>query len=474
MRETIKNNSVIGKLPPQALELEEAILGGLMLDDNAYMKIVDVLKPEMFYRDNHQKVFNAICQLFKNSDPIDMLTVTSTLRKMGELEMVGGMYFLTELTDKVSSSANIEYHARIVMQKFIQRELIRVSTEAIQNAYEDSSDILELMEQTQTALFNLNNTQNNKQIRSTAQTVPDRILEYHRKSENGLTGLGSGFAEIDKITGGWQKSDLIILAARPAMGKTALSIQIAKNAAITHDSPVVVFSLEMSEIQLTDRLISSETGIYQDKLLKRELNDYDFERLNNGTKNLIKAKIFIDDTPALAIASLRSKALRLKQLHNIQLIVIDYLQLMEGGASKGDSREQVISKISRGLKTLAKELNVPVIALSQLSREVEKRNDKRPILSDLRESGSIEQDADQVIFLYRPEYYGVMVDENNESTLGRTDCIFAKNRSGVCDTAKLRFNGAYMKFTDWDGAHVDNPYNGITANTGFDDNKLPW
>jgi len=410
-----------------------------------------ILKTECFYKDNHQKIFNSIKLLYEAKSPIDILTVTAQLRKQGELDMIGGAYYITELTSRVSSAANVKYHSMIIYQKFLQRELIRIGTETINDAYEDTTDVFELIEKNQNSTYSLMANMNGKDIKNIGDLGRSRLLDYKKVSINGLTGLGSGFKSIDSITGGWQKKDLIIIAARPAMGKTAFALQVAKNAAIQHGCAVGVFSLEMSENQLTDRLISSETGIYQDKLLKRQLNQYDFNQLENSTVNLFNSKIFIDDTASLSLNILRSKAVRLKQLHNIGLIVIDYLQLMDGAKdNKNGNREQEISKISRGLKGLAKDLDIPVIALSQLSREVEKRagNSKRPMLSDLRESGSIEQDADSVLFLYRPEYYGISETETGESTLGMCEIIFAKNRSGICDTANLIFNGSVMKFFD--------------------------
>lgn len=442
--------SSLGKLPPQAIDLEETVLGAILLHSDAFLTVVGILSPDAFYRDNHKKIYNAAKILFEKGDPIDMMTVIAQLRKLGELEMVGGAFYITELTNGLIQAANIKKHAMLIYEKYLQREMIRIGTETINSAYEDTTDVFELIEGNQKQVYSLMASQNGKEVRTIAELGVQRLKDYNKKAIDGLTGLGSGFESIDLITGGWQPKDLIILAARPAMGKTALALQIAKNAAIKHETPVAIFSLEMSENQLTDRLISSETGIYQDKLLKRQLNQYDFEQLESKTINLFKAKIFIDDTATLSINTLRSKAIRLKQTAGIGLIVIDYLQLMEGMKEKGQNREQEISKISRGLKALAKDLDIPVIALSQLSRAVEGRpgNSKRPMLSDLRESGSIEQDADSVLFLYRPEYYGIEMDENNESTFGLCEVIFAKNRSGVTDTAKLTFNGALMKFSD--------------------------
>jgi replicative DNA helicase len=443
-------NRGLGKLPPQAPDMEEAVLGAIMLEKEGLLKVIDILSGASFYKNSHSLIYQSILDLFKNNDPINILSVTSKLRKNGALDQVGGAYMITDLTNKVTSSANIEFHARIIQQKFLAREMIRISTEAIINAYSDITDIFELINQTQTQTFNLVSNIQGKDIKPIKKLVAERIEDYKKKTNGSLSGLSSGFGNIDAITGGWQKTDLIIIAARPAMGKTALALQIAKNAAIMENTPVVIFSLEMSEKQLTDRLIASETGIFQEKLVRRQLSEYDFTKLDIGTVNLSNSKMFIDDTSGLFINSIRSKAIRLKQLHNIGLIVVDYLQLMDGVKDKGDNREQVISKISRSLKGLAKDLDIPVIALSQLSRAVESRpgNNKRPMLSDLRESGSIEQDADMVLFMYRPEYYGIEFDEANNSTAGLTEVIFAKNRQGACDTATLNFDGALMKFED--------------------------
>lgn len=441
----------LGKLPPQAVDMEEVVLGAIMLEKNAFFEVISLLKSECFYKDNHQKIFQAAKKLFETNSPIDLLTVTAQLRKQGELEMIGGAYYLTELTDRVVSAANVKHHCMVIYEKYLQRELIRIGTETINDAYDDTTDVFELIDRNQSSTYSLTANLNGKEVKSIGDLGKKRLLDYRKTSINGLTGLSSGFRSIDEITGGWQKKDFIIIAARPAMGKTAFALQVAKNAALKTGSAVAIFSLEMSENQLTDRLISSETGVFQEKLLKRQLTPYDFDMLENSTVNLFESKIFIDDTSALSINTLRSKAVRLKQLHNIGLIVIDYLQLMEGAKdNRNGNREQEISKISRGLKSLAKDLDIPVIALSQLSRAVENRpgHSKRPMLSDLRESGSIEQDADSVMFLYRPEYYGIEYTELNESTTGLCEVIFSKNRSGVCDTANLIFNGAVMKFTD--------------------------
>jgi replicative DNA helicase len=445
--------SGFGKLPPQATDLEEAVLGALMLEKNALTEVIDILKPETFYVEAHQKIFEAIYRLFQKNSPIDLLTVISELRSMGVLEIVGGAYYITQLTDRVVSAANIEYHARIISQKYIQRELIKVSSEIINSAYDETSDIFDLLDHAEKSLFDI--AQNN--LRRDTRKVDDIMreavvtLESLRDRTDSLTGVPSGFTDLDRMTSGWQPSDLVIIAARPAMGKTAFVLSCARNAAVLHDKPVAVFSLEMSSVQLVNRLISGETEIEQEKLRKGNLADHEWEQLHARIGKLTSAPLLIDDTPALNIFEFRAKCRRLKAQYDIQLVIVDYLQLMHGKSDgKGGNREQEIGSISRSLKSVAKELNIPVIALSQLSRAVENRPgaSKRPMLSDLRESGSIEQDADMVLFLYRPEYYGMVEDENGASTVGVGEVIIAKHRNGETGTVKLNFVGKYVKFTD--------------------------
>lgn len=446
-------NGLLGKLPPQALDLEEAVLGALMLEKDALSSVIDVLKPEVFYEIRHQKIFNAIAVLFEKTSPVDILTVVAQLRQQGELEMIGGAYYVTELTNRVASAANIEYHSRIIIQKYIQRELIRISTEVISSAYEDTSDVFDLLDKAEKNLFEI--AQNN--LRRDSRMMDDLVhealkdMEALKDKKDGLTGVASGFTELDRMTSGWQKSDLVIIAARPAMGKTAFVLTCARNAAVDFNKPVVVFSLEMSSVQLVNRLISGETEIEQEKIRKGTLEEWEWQQIHSKVGRLEQAPLIIDDTPSLNIFEFRAKCRRLKSQHDIQLIIIDYLQLMHGKADgKGGNREQEIGSISRALKTVAKELNVPVIALSQLSRAVESRpgGSKRPMLSDLRESGSIEQDADMVLFLYRPEYYGLDVDEDNNPTAGVGEVIIAKHRNGETGRVRLKFVGKYVKFTD--------------------------
>jgi len=443
----------LGKLPPQAVDLEEAVLGALMLEKDALSVVIDILKPETFYTEAHNKIFEAITNLFQKSSPIDILTVSTELRKMGSLDMIGGAYYLTQLTDRVVSAANIEFHARIISQKYIQRELIQISSEIITKAYDETSDIFDLLDSAEKSLFDI--AQNN--LRRDTQKIDDIMrsavdaLEKLRDRTDSLTGVPSGFTALDRITSGWQPSDLVIIAARPAMGKTAFVLTCARNAAVQYDKPVAVFSLEMSSIQLVNRLISGETEIEQEKLRKGNLADHEWTQLHSRIGKLTEAPLLIDDTPALNVFEFRAKCRRLKAQYDIQMVIVDYLQLMHGKADgKGGNREQEIGSISRALKSVAKELNIPVIALSQLSRAVESRpgNSKRPMLSDLRESGSIEQDADMVLFLYRPEYYGLTEDENGNSTAGVGEVIIAKHRNGEIATVPLKFVGKYVKFTD--------------------------
>lgn len=444
----------IGKLPPQAVELEEAVLGAMLLEREALSTVIDILSPTAFYKEQNGRVFAAMVALFNRSEPVDILTVTQELKRSGELEYVGGAYYVSALTNRIASSANIEFHARIVAQKYLQRELIRLSTETIKTAYEDGTDVFELLDETTKNIFEILDSNVRKQHDKMSTLIAKAITEIESAAnqKDGLLGVPSGFTALDRITGGWQKSDLLILAARPGMGKTAFVVSMAKNAAVEFNKPVAIFSLEMSSLQLVKRLISSETEITQDKILKGNLDNHEFVQLNERIKKLAVAPLYIDDTPALSIFELRAKARRLKENQKVELIIIDYLQLMSGGPDGKGNREQEISAISRGLKSLAKELEIPIIALSQLSRQVENRpgGSKRPQLSDLRESGAIEQDADMVMFIYRPEYYGMEVDENNEPTRGRAEVIIAKNRHGALETVKLRFLGQFAKFADLD------------------------
>src|SRR6056300_1857910 len=445
-----------GKIPPQALDLEEAVLGAMLIDKKGVDEVIDLLQPDAFYKAAHQYIFEAIYQLFHDSQPIDLLTVSAELRKVGKLEAVGGEFYLVQLSQRVASSAHIEFHARIILQKFIQRSLIKISNEIIESAYKESTDVFDLLDEAESKLYDV--TQGN--IKRSSESAQSLVLEAKRKIEeiskqDGLSGVSTGFEKLDKITSGWQPSDLIIIAARPGMGKTALTLSMARNIAVTKQIPVAFFSLEMSSIQLITRLISSETGLSSEKLRTGKLEDHEWQQLNVKVTDLEKAPLYIDDTPSLSIFDLRAKARRLASQHGIKLIIVDYLQLMTAGTSQkgGGNREQEISTISRNLKALAKELNVPVIALSQLSRAVETRGgSKRPILSDLRESGAIEQDADIVSFIYRPEYYKIEEwdDDERSPTDGQAEFIVAKHRNGGLDNIRLKFVANLGKFENLD------------------------
>ncbi|AWO00928.1 replicative DNA helicase [Chitinophaga alhagiae] len=454
---------VYGKVPPQAKELEEAVLGALMLEKGAFDTVIEILKAECFYVEAHQKVFAAMQRLAAKSMPVDILTVVEELKSTAELEVVGGPFFITRLTNMVVSSANIEAHARIVLQKFIQRELIRISGEIISEAYEDTADVFDLLDTAESKLFEVTNNHLRKNYDSIDRILVNTIkrIEDLRNKGDDITGVPSGFPTLDKITYGWQPSDLIILAARPAVGKTAFALNLVRNAAMhpKFAKGAAVFSLEMSSGQIVQRILSAESEIKLEKITRGKLEEHEMRKLmTHGIERLAKAPIFIDDTPGLNIFELRAKARRLVHNHGVGLIVIDYLQLMSGANDgRNTNREQEISKISRDLKMLAKELHIPVIALSQLSRDVEKRKDgnKMPQLSDLRESGAIEQDADMVMFIYRPEYYDITTNEMGESNKGETHVRIAKHRNGQLDTVKLRAILEFQRFED-DG-FVDGP-----------------
>ncbi|WP_196888537.1 replicative DNA helicase [Aureivirga sp. CE67] len=443
-----------GKVPPQALDLEEAVLGAMMIDKKGVDDVIDILHADVFYKEGHKHIYEAIYNLFENSEPTDLLTVSNQLRKNGKLDVIGGDLYLINLTQKVSSAAHIEFHARIILQKYIQRKLISISTEIINEAYDETTDVFDLLDSAESKLFEV--TQGNlKKGSENAQSLVSQAIKKIQEISNqeGMSGVASGFTKLDQLTSGWQPSDLIILAARPGMGKTAFVMSMAKNMAIEFNNAVAIFSLEMSSVQLITRMISSETGLTSEKLRKGNLEQHEWEQLNVKVKNLSDAPIFIDDTPSLSIFDLRAKARRLASQHGIKMIIIDYLQLMTaGGAAKGGgNREQEISTISRNLKALAKELNIPVIALSQLSRAVETRGgSKRPLLSDLRESGAIEQDADIVSFIFRPEYYGQTEWDDDERTPceGQAEFIVAKHRNGGLENIRLKFIGHLAKFAD--------------------------
>ncbi len=448
-----KLNTDYGRIPPQAIDLEEAVLGAIMLEKDAVIAVMDILKPESFYKESHKKIFQAIIDLSQKHEPIDILTVTETLKKYGQLEEIGGAIYITQLTSRVASAAHLEFHARIITQKYIQRELIRVTSEIQAKAFDDSQDVDELLDFSEQELFEIAEGNIKKETVKLSKLIQEAInqIEEASKREDNLSGVPSGFTKLDRITSGWQPSDLIIIAARPSMGKTAFVLSMARNIAVDHHRPIAFFSLEMSSLQLTNRLIVSETELPADRIRNGRLEPWEWEQLDVRIKNLVEAPIFIDDTPAISIFELRAKCRRLKNLYDVQTIVIDYLQLMSGSGDMKGNREQEVSNISRSLKGIAKELNVPIIALSQLNRSVELRaGTKKPQLSDLRESGAIEQDADIVIFIHRPEKYGFDVDNDGNSLKGIAQIIVAKHRNGAVGEVILKFKEEYAKFSDLD------------------------
>ncbi len=442
--------SDIGKIPPQAVDIEQIVLGAMMLEKNAVSKTIDILKPASFYDPKHQYIYSAIRELFASTNPIDLITVSTLLKKRGELEASGGAAYLSQLTNRVASAAHIEFHARVISEKHIKRELIRMSSDIIRDSYDDTKDVFDVMGSAEGELFQIAENNMGKQVQSLQSVVLEAIEEIEKASQNsdGISGVPTGFFDLDKLTSGWQRSDMIVIAARPAMGKTAFVLSMARNTAVDYGKAVALFSLEMSSVQLVKRLISSESRINAEKLRKGNLREDEFQQLHSRITKLATAPIFIDDTAGLSVFDLRAKCRRLKMKENIELVIIDYLQLMSAKDGKGGgNREQEISTISRSIKEIAKELNIPIIALSQLSRSVEQRGgDKRPILSDLRESGAIEQDADIVGFIYRPDYYGFLEDEEGNPNNGIGEIIIAKHRNGATDRVRLRFVQEYARF----------------------------
>jgi replicative DNA helicase len=447
-------NAQYGKLPPQAIEVEEAVLGALMLERDAYIAVADIIDTRSFYKEEHQKIFEVIKYLSTHEKPVDLLMVTQELKNRNILDEVGGPLYITQLTSRVASAAHIEFHARIIAQKFMQRELIRVSTEIQTKAYDDTMDVDDLIDFAETSMFKVAEGNIKKEtvpIKPLLKEASD-LIEQASKREDGLSGVPSGFTALDRVTSGWQKTDLVIIAARPSMGKTAFVLSMARNMAVDHKKPVAVFSLEMSSLQLVNRLIASETELGSEKIKNGRLVDWEWEHLQRKIGVLEEAPLFIDDTPALSVFEFRAKCRRLKMQHNISAVIVDYLQLMTAGGDNRGSREQEVSTISRSLKAIAKELDIPILALSQLNRSVESREGKRPQLSDLRESGAIEQDADIVCFIHRPEYYGITEDDAGNSLIGVAEIIIAKHRNGAVGDVQLSFKKHMAKFADLDNA----------------------
>lgn len=467
-----------GRIVPRDKDLEEAVLGALMLEKDAYTIVCDILKPDSFYEPANRKVYEAIQTLGAAQRPIDMLTVTEQMRLNDTLDEVGGPAFIAELTGRVSSAAHVEYHARIVAQKYLARELINFTASISSKAYDESNDVDDLLQEAEGRLFEISQRNVKKDVTQIDPIIQQAMtqIEAAANRTSGLSGIESGFHELDKLTSGWQPSDLIIIAARPAMGKTAFVLSMAKNMTVNYNTPVAVFSLEMSNLQLVNRLISNVCEIEGSKIKSGQLSPVEWEQLIARIKNLNGAPLYIDDTPSLSIFELQTKARRLVREHGVKFIIIDYLQLMNASGMKFGSREQEVSMISRSLKQLAKELNIPVVALSQLNRSVESRTDgKRPQLSDLRESGAIEQDADIVCFIHRPEYYlRSDTDANGNDIRGVAEFIVAKHRSGSVDDIKLRFTAKYARFENWEDAAVGSMMSSRMSSMNNSDNASPF
>ncbi len=438
-----------GKVPPQAVDVEEAVLGAMMIEPNCVPDVLDSLTADCFYKDANRKVFMAVSALSAEHQPVDIYTVTEQLRRMGLLDEVGGPYYLSLLSSKVGAAAHVDYHVKILLQKYIQRELITISAEMQRDSFDDSIPVDDLLDNSQSKLFELAEKNMKRATLPVQDVIKDTVAEIEANQDrtDGLSGVPSGFTGIDKVTLGWQESDLVIIAARPSMGKTAFVLTMARNMAVEHRIPVAFFSLEMSSKQLVKRLLVSETGLSSEKIRGgKKLQDYEIVQLHERIKDLTAAPLFIDDTPSISVYELRSKARRLVSNAGVKLIIVDYLQLMTGPPELRGMREQEVSNISRSLKAIAKELSIPVIALSQLSRDVEKRGgNKIPQLSDLRESGAIEQDADIVMFIHRPDYYGT---EEEGAVPGQAQIIIAKHRNGSTDVVPMIFRKNEARFVD--------------------------
>ena len=456
----------MGKLPPQAQELEDSVLGALMIEQEAFGTVADLLRPEVFYKDQNRLVFEAIRELAVNDQPIDILSVGEKLKSKGTLEKAGGAVYLADLTRRVASTAHLHYHAEIIAKKATARDLISMAAQIEEKAFDETQDIDDLMQEAEAGIFEITQRSQKRSVTQVDSVIEEAFARMEKAAKNtgNISGIPSGFHALDKITSGWQTPDLIIIAARPAMGKTAFVLSMAKNIAVDRGIPTAIFSLEMSNVQLVNRLIMNVCELEGDKIKTGKMSKEDKLRLNTKI-NIMKGKpLYMDDTPSLSIYELRSKARKLVNEHGVKLIIIDYLQLMNAQGSSFGSREQEVSIISRGLKGLAKELDIPIIALSQLNRGVEARTGiegKTPQLSDLRESGAIEQDADMVCFIHRPEYYRIFNDEKSGKDLrGLAQIIVAKHRNGATDSIWLRFRGKYAKFQNEDDAFDANELDG--------------
>ncbi len=459
-------DNTLGRLQPQAPEVEKAVLGALMIDKDAYAVVCETLRPESFYEPRNQMIYEAIRDLSMDEKPVDVLTVTEQLAKNGTLEQIGGPVYISELSSRVASSANIEYHAHIIAQKSLARQLISFAGDIETYAFDETSDIDELMQHAEGSLFELSQRNMKKDYTQIDPVIKQaqEVIQKAAANKGGLTGISSGYHKLDDITSGWQNSDLVIIAGRPAMGKTAFALSMAKNIAADLQAPMAFFSLEMSNVQLVNRLIANCCEISGSKILNGQLDPDEWERLDKRLPGLLGAPLYVDDTPGLSVFELRTKARRLVREHGVKLIMIDYLQLMNANGMRFSSRQEEVSTISRSLKELAKELDIPILALSQLNRGVENREGnegKRPQLSDLRESGAIEQDADMVLFVHRPEYYGFKEDDHGNDLRGKAEIIIAKHRKGATGTVVLTFRGEYTRF--------ENPETGRLRRSHTDD-----
>ena len=471
-----------GHLQPQALEMEKAVLGALMIDKEAYGVVCETLRPESFYEPRNQMVYTAIRDLSMSEKPVDVLTVTEQLAKLGMLEEVGGPGYVAELSSRVASSANIEYHANVIAQKSLARQLISFASVIETKAFDETVDVEELMQEAEGSLFELSQRNMKKDYTAIDPVISQalKVLTAAAANTDGLTGISTGYYKLDDITSGWQNSDLVIIAGRPAMGKTSFALSMAKTIAADLRVPMAFFSLEMSNVQLVNRLISNACEIEGSKILNGQLKPDEWDRLDKRINNLLGAPLYIDDTPGLSVFELRTKARRLVREHGVKLIMIDYLQLMNANGMRFNSRQEEVSTISRSLKGLAKELDIPVLALSQLNRGLESRegNDgKRPQLSDLRESGAIEQDADMVVFVHRPEYYRIYQDENGRDLRGMAEILIAKHRKGATGIITLSFRGEFTRFENPEDKSLDNraPIGGeiVSSRVNGDNNNPP-
>ena len=450
----------LGKLPPQAPELEDSVLGALMIEKDAYGTVADLLRPEVFYKDQNRMIFEAIRELAAKDQPIDALSVGEKLRSLGTLEKAGGVVYIAELTRRVASTAHLRYHAQVIAQKATARDLIAMAAQIEEKGFDETQDVEELMQEAEAGIFEISQRSQKRDVTQIDPVIEEAFARMDKaaKNDGSISGIPSGFHALDKITSGWQTPDLIIIAARPAMGKTAFVLSMAKNMAVDRNIPVAIFSLEMSNVQLVNRLIMNVCELEGDKIKTGKMTKEDTRRLNTKI-NIMKGKpLYLDDTPSLSIFELRSKARKLVREHGVKMIIIDYLQLMNASGMSYGSRQEEVSTISRSLKGLAKELNIPIIALSQLNRSVEQRtssnpespDSKRPQLSDLRESGAIEQDADMVCFIHRPEYYKIYKDQHGNDTKGKAEIIIAKHRNGAVGDVILRFRSEYARFLNLD------------------------